>query len=135
VGNLIAWIVNIVIAISPGSYDVEPFTPWKGWAAFVVSGDLTLGMGWGATVEEAEQKAFANCRKKSQRCAEEAAITNHPEDRVAHICCQHPARACIVGIASKTQEAISSAESFAEMQEWGRCNLIGVYSARSGMQQ
>jgi hypothetical protein len=126
-------IVTFIIAMSPGTYDVEPLTPWKGWAAFVVNGNMTLGMGWGTTAEEAEEIALAKCRKKSLACAEEAAITNRIADRAAHVCCYSPGRACVVGFAPSKEEAVVNAESFAERQGWGRCVLKGVYSARTGL--
>lgn len=126
-------IISFIMATSPGTFDIEPFVPWKGWAAFVVNGSMTLGMGWGKTPEEAEANAQASCRKKSLACAEEAAITGRPADRAAHVCCFVPGKACVVGLAPSKAEAITSAESFAERQGWTRCILREVYSVRTGL--
>jgi hypothetical protein len=132
--KLLVYLAAFIIAMSPGTYDLEPLTPWKGWAAFVVNGNMTLGMGWGKTSEEAETKALANCRKKSLTCAEEAALTDKSSDRAAHVCCYSPGRSCVVAFAPTKEEAVTNAEAFTEAQGWGHCVIKGVYSARTGLQ-
>lgn len=132
--RIIVVVAAFLLALIPGSYDIEPFTPWHGWAAFMVNGDMTLGMGWGKTAEEAEEEARINCRRKSLTCAEQAALTSRAGDRAAHVCCESPGRACVVAFAPSKEEAVSNAEAFAELQEWGHCTLRSVYSARTGLQ-
>lgn len=100
----------------------------------MVNGDMTLGMGWGKTAEEAEENAREDCRKKSLTCAEQAALTDRSWDRAAHVCCYSPGRACVIGFAPSREEAVANAETFTERQEWHQCILRGVYSARTGLQ-
>lgn len=128
-------VIAYLIALLPGSYDPEAIMPWKGWAAFVVSADRLVGMGWGRTPQEAEEKAIAACRKKSLLCAEEASITDQPTDKVALVCCRLPSTGCALGIAESDTKAIQYAEAFTEAQEWGRCSVRAVYSARTGFRQ
>ncbi len=130
--NVIIFIAWLVASTFPGSVDVEALMPWRGWAAFVVNADMSIGMGWGATPEEAEQKALIACRKKSLSCAEVAALTDVPTNRVALVCCRHEGMACVVGIGGTNEDAVSKAESFAGGQGWGRCSVRGLYSARTG---
>jgi O-acetyl-ADP-ribose deacetylase (regulator of RNase III) len=128
-------VIVYLIALLPGSYDPEAIMPWKGWAAFVVSADRLVGMGWGSTPQEAEEKAIAACRRKSLSCADEASITDQPTDKVALVCCRLPAMGCALGVAETDRKAISYAEAFTEAQEWGGCWVKAVYSVRTGFRQ
>jgi hypothetical protein len=133
--QVLAAVAYVLAIISPGNTDVEALMPWRGWAAFVPNADRTIGMGWGATSQEAEEKALAACRKKSLTCAETAATTKLSTDRVALVCCRQPNVGCAIGIAPSNEEAVSTAEAFVESQEWGRCEVRALYSARTGFKQ
>jgi hypothetical protein len=130
--KIITFIARLIASTFPGSVNVEALTPWHGWADFVVNADMSLGMGWGATPEEAEQKALKAGRKKSLSCAEVAALTYVPTNRVALVCCRHDEMAYVVGIGGTNEDAVSKAEAFADGQGWGRCSVRELYSARTG---
>lgn len=130
--KVITFIAWLIASTFPGSVDVEALTPWHGWAAFVVNAEMSMGMGWGRTPEEAEQKSLIACRKKSLTCAEVAALTDVSTSRVALVCCRHDGMACVVGIGGTNEDAVSIAETFADGQGWGRCSVRELYSARTG---
>lgn len=128
-------VMTYLMALMPGNFDPERLTPWKGYAAFVVSADSRVGMGWGRTGREAEEKALVACRRKSLSCAEQASITDRPTDKVALVCCRRPDRGCVIGVADTDAQAIEYAQEFIQAQEWGNCRVRAVYSARSGFRQ
>jgi hypothetical protein len=135
VRDLFIAVAAYLMALLPGNVDPESLTPWKGYAAFVVSADGRIGMGWSKVRAEAEQKALAACRRKSLMCSDEASVTDRPTDKVALVCCRRPDRGCVIGVADSDQEAISFAEEFTQSQEWGNCSVRAVYSARTGFRQ
>jgi hypothetical protein len=133
--NTLAAALTYLMALMPGHVDPDRLAPWKGYAAFVVSADSRIGMGWGRTAQEAEEKALAACRRKSLGCAEQASVTDRPTDKVALVCCWRPDRGCVIGVAETDSQAIAYAEEFTQAQEWGNCRVRAVYSARSGFRQ
>ena len=85
------------------------------WAALDANGEGSAPVMWGATEEEARQRAVEACKKVSKTCADGPASTHDLNEVFAIVCCTEPRRGCAASAAANRREAVKNVqEMFAD---------------------
>ena len=92
-------------------------------------------MAWGATEEEARQRAVEACKKTSKTCANGPASTRDLNEVFAIVCCTQPRRGCAVSAAANRREAAKNVEAMFADAGYKDCSVQHYMSAATGKRQ
>jgi hypothetical protein len=109
-----------------------PAEAQRRWAALDPNADGSSPVAWGASEEEARQRAVAACRRVSETCANGPATTDDLGDVFAVVCCKLPRTACAVSAAATRQQALHTVEKMFGDAGYANCALKHYMSAASG---
>jgi len=102
------------------------------WAALDPNSEASSPVAWGATEDEARQRAVEACKKVSKTCANGPASTRDLNEVFAIVCCMQPRRGCAVSAAANRREAAQNVhEMFADAGYKG-CSVQHYMSAATG---
>ena len=110
-------------------------TQQQPWAAVDPNSEGTSPVVWGATEEEARQRAVEACKRVSKTCANGPASTDELGDVFAVVCCTQPRAGCAVSAGSNRRQALKIAQGMFSEAGYKECSLRHYMSAASGKKQ
>ncbi|MDH4983149.1 hypothetical protein [Hyphomicrobium sp. D-2] len=102
------------------------------WAAFAPNLENSAQVVWGATQDEAKEKAASACRASSATCAAKPANTNGLGHVFALMCCSAPERGCAATVGETRQIALHEVKRLFADAGYSQCRLQGYFSAATG---
>jgi len=105
------------------------------WAAVDPNSDATSPVAWGASQDEARQRASEACKRVSATCANGPAATDAMGDVFAIVCCRMPRVGCAAAAAATKRKALRAVERMFDSAGYSHCALRHYMSAASGERQ
>jgi hypothetical protein len=124
------WTALIVLGISHSVAAQQ-----RRWAALDPNGEGSSSVAWGATEEEARQRAVEACRNVSQTCANGPASTHDLNEVFAIVCCTLPRRGCAAAAAANRREAAQNVQEMFAGAGYKDCSVQHYISAATGKRQ
>lgn len=124
------WAALFVLGISHSAAAQQ-----RRWAALDSNGEGSSPVAWGATEEEARQRAVEACQKVSKTCANGPASTRDLNEVFAIVCCTQPRRGCAVSAAANRREAAKNVEAMFADAGYKDCSVQHYMSAATGKRQ
>ncbi len=113
----------------------QPAAAQQRWAAIDPNSEASSPVAWGATEEEARQRAMEACKRVSKTCANGPASTNDMREVFALMCCEQPKLGCVAGAAAGRREAMRSAQRMLADAGYSNCSVRHYLSAGTGKRQ
>ena len=110
-------------------------TQQQRWAAVDPNSEGTSPVVWGATEEEARQRAQEACKRLSKTCANGPASTDDLGDVFAIVCCTQPRAGCAVSAGPNRRQALKTVQAMFAEAGYKDCSLRHYMSAASGKKQ
>ena len=104
-------------------------------AALDANGEGSAPVMWGATEEEARQRAVEACKKVSKTCADGPASTHDLNEVFAIVCCTEPRRGCAVSAAANRRDAVKNVQAMFADAGYKDCSVQHYMSAATGNRQ
>lgn len=105
------------------------------WAAIDPNSETNSPVVWGATEEEARQRAVDACKRVSKTCANGPASTDDMREVFAVMCCAQPKLGCVAAAAAGRREAMRSAQHMLADAGYSDCSVRHYLSAGTGKRQ
>ena len=105
------------------------------WAAVDPNSEGTSPVVWGATEDEARQKAVEACKRVSKTCANGPASTDDLGEVFAVMCCTQPKAGCAVSAGANRRQALRAVQKMFSEAGYKDCSLRHYMSAASGKKQ
>src|SRR5262245_21760910 len=81
---------SLVLAVAVAATFAPSAAQQKRWAAIDPNSETTPPVVWGASEEEARQRAIDACKRVSKTCANGPAVTDDMKEVFALVCCEKP---------------------------------------------
>lgn len=104
----------------------------QGWSGLAPNGENTAPVVRGDTREIARDRAVAACRRVSNSCTDQPALTQNLEDIFALVCCDKPRRGCVAAPRQNRADGVREALRVLENANFSSCQTVAFYSARTG---
>jgi hypothetical protein len=105
------------------------------WAAIDPNSENSSPVVWGATEEEARQRAVAACARVSKTCANGPASTGDMKEVFAVMCCSQPQIGCAAAAASSRRDALKNLREMFADAGYKECAVRHYMSAATGRKQ
>jgi hypothetical protein len=105
------------------------------WAAIDPNNESSAPVVWGASEEEARQRAVEACKRISKTCASGPASTQNLKEVFAVMCCTQPRVGCAASAASNRREAQKNVQEMFADAGYKDCSLQHYMSAATGKRQ
>ena len=92
-------------------------------------------MVWGATEDEARQRAVEACKRLSKTCANGPASTHDMQEVFAVMCCTQPRVGCAASAAANRREALKNVQEMFADAGYKDCSVQHYMSAATGKRQ
>jgi len=129
------WLLAALIVLGVGAQSHAVAAQQRRWAALDANGEGTAPVRWGATEEEARQRAVEACKKVSKTCADGPASTHDLNEVFAIVCCTEPRRGCAVSAAANRREAAKNVQAMFADAGYKDCSVQHYMSAATGNRQ
>ena len=129
------WLLAALIVLGVGAQSHSVAAQQRRWAALDANGEGTAPVMWGATEEEARQRAVEACKKVSKTCADGPASTHDLNEVFAIVCCTEPRRGCAVSAAANRREATKNVQAMFADAGYKDCSVQHYMSAATGNRQ
>lgn len=107
----------------------------KRWAAVDPNSETSSPVVWGATEDEARQRAIDACRRVSKTCANGPAVTDDMREVFAVMCCEQPRSGCAVSAGGNRRDAAKAVQQMFTDGGYSKCAVRHYISAGSGKKQ
>lgn len=107
----------------------------KRWAGLDPNSETSSPVVWGATEDEARQRAVDACRRVSKTCANGPAVTDDMREVFAVMCCAEPRAGCAVSAGSNRREATKAVQQMFSDTGYSKCAVRHYISAGTGKKQ
>jgi hypothetical protein len=105
------------------------------WAAVDPNSEGSSAVVWGASEDEARQRAVEACKRISKTCAGGPASTSNQGDVFAVVCCTQPRAGCAAAAAANRREALKNVQEMFASAGYKDCTLRHYMSAATGKRQ
>jgi hypothetical protein len=105
------------------------------WAAVDPNSETTSPVVWGATEDEARQRAVEACKRVSKTCANGPASTSDMREVFALMCCTQPRTGCAASAGTSRREALKTVQAMFADAGYKECAVRHYMSAGSGKRQ
>ena len=131
--SLLALLLIVATAMAASLLSVA--AQQKRWAAVDPNSETSSPVVWGATEDEARQRAIDACRRVSKTCANGPAVTDDMREVFAVVCCTQPRAGCAVSAASNRREASKTVQQMFADAGYSGCAVRHYISAGTGKKQ
>jgi hypothetical protein len=107
----------------------------KRWAAIDPNSETSSPVVWGATEDEARQRAVEACQRLSKTCAKGPAVTDDMREVFALVCCARPKAGCAAAAAASKREAFRDAQKMFADAGYKDCAVRYYVNAGTGRKQ
>ena len=122
----------LALAAGMGGWSLPVPAQQQRWAAIDPNGEGSSAVVWGATEDEARQRAVEACKKVSKTCAGGPASTPDLREVFAVVCCTQPHRGCAVSAAANRREAAKNVQEMFADAGYKDCSVQHYMSAATG---
>ena len=105
------------------------------WAALDPNHESSSPVVWGATEDEARQRAVEACKRVSKTCASGHASTQDLKEVFAIMCCKQPRLGCAASAAANRREALKNVQEMFADAGYKDCSVQHYMSAATGRRQ
>jgi hypothetical protein len=126
---LLALVAAMITASQPSS------AQQKRWAAVDPNSESSAPVVWGATEDEARERAVEACKRLSKTCANGPASTQDLKEVFAVVCCTQPRAGCAASAAANRREALKNVQEMFAAAGYRDCSLRHYMSATTGKRQ
>ena len=131
-GRSFTVLLVLASALSAGS---RPAPAQQRWAAVDPNSESSSPVVWGATEDEARQRAVEACKRLSKTCANGPASTHDLHEVFAVMCCKQPRVGCAASAASNRREALKNVQEMFADAGYKDCSVQHYMSAATGKRQ
>jgi hypothetical protein len=107
----------------------------KRWAAIDPNSEVSSPVVWGATENEARQRAIEACKRLSKTCANGPAVTDDLKEVFAIVCCEQPRTGCAASAGANRRDAAKTAQQMFADAGYGNCSVRHYIQAGTGKKQ
>jgi hypothetical protein len=122
-------LATAMTAVAPG------VAQQKRWAAVDPNRETNAPVAWGATEDEARQRAIDACKRISQTCAGGPAVTDDMRELFALVCCAKPHLGCAAAAAGNKRDASRNAQQMFAEAGYSECSVRHFLQAGTGKRQ
>ena len=105
------------------------------WAAVDPNSESSSPVVWGASEDEARQRAVEACKRVSKTCANGPASTQDLKEVFAVMCCTKPRMGCAASAAANRREALKNVQEMFADAGYKDCSVQHYMSAGTGKRQ
>jgi hypothetical protein len=105
------------------------------WAAIDPNSETSSPVVWGATEDEARQRAVEACKRVSKTCANGPASTRDMREIFAVMCCTQPQIGCAAAAAASKRDATKNLREMFADAGYKDCAVRHYMSAATGRKQ
>jgi hypothetical protein len=105
------------------------------WAALDPNSESSSPVVWGASEDEARQRAVEACKRLSKTCANGPASTRDMKEVFAVMCCTQPRVGCAASAAANRREALKNVQEMFADAGYKNCSAQHYMSAGTGKKQ
>ena len=113
----------------------HPVLAQQRWAAVDPNSESSSPVVWGATEDEARQRAVEACKRVSKTCANGPASTQDMKEVFAVMCCTQPRVGCAASAAANRREALKNVREMFADAGYRDCSARHYMSAATGRRQ
>jgi hypothetical protein len=107
----------------------------KRWAAIDPNSEVSSPVVWGATEDEARQRAIDACKRLSKSCANGPAVTDDLREVFAVMCCEQPRTGCAASAAANRRDAARNVQRMFADAGYANCSVRHYFQAGTGKKQ
>ena len=107
----------------------------KRWAAIDPNSEVSSPVVWGATEDEARQRAIDACKRLSKSCANGPAVTDDLREVFAIMCCEQPRTGCAASAAANRRDALRNVQKMFADAGYANCSVRHYIQAGTGKKQ
>ena len=125
----------LILALGTAVLFVQPAPAQERWAAIDPNSETSSPVVWGATEEEARERAIEACKRVSKTCANGPASTRDIRETFAVMCCTQPQTGCAAAAAVSKRDALKNLREMFADAGYKDCAVRHYMSAASGKKQ
>jgi hypothetical protein len=125
----------LILALGTAVLFVQPAPAQERWAAIDPNSETSSPVVWGATEEEARERAIEACKRVSKTCANGPASTRDMRETFAVMCCTQPQTGCAAAAAVSKRDALKNLREMFADAGYKDCAVRHYMSAASGKKQ
>jgi hypothetical protein len=129
---VLAFAAGVVANLQPAQTQTQTK---KRWAAIDPNSEISSPVVWGATEEEARERAMEACKRISKTCANGPATTDDLREVFALVCCSKPKLGCAAAAAANKREASRNAQQMFTDAGYSECSVRHYMHAGTGRKQ
>ena len=126
--------VLLVLAVEVSAWP-RPAQAQQRWAAVDPNSESSSPVVWGASEDEARQRAVEACKRLSKTCANGPASTQDLKEVFAVMCCTQPRVGCAASAAANRREALKTVQEMFADAGYKDCSVQHYMSAATGKRQ
>ena len=127
--------VLLALAAGMGAGSLPALAQQQRWAAVDPNSEGSSPVVWGATEDEARQRAVEACKRVSKTCANGPASTQDMKEVFAVMCCTQPRVGCAASAAANRREALKNVREMFADAGYRDCSARHYMSAATGRRQ
>jgi hypothetical protein len=127
--------VLLVLAAGMSAWSQSAPAQQQRWAAIDPNSEGSSPVVWGATEDEARQRAVEACKRLSKTCANGPASTSDLKEVFAIMCCTQPRPGCAVSAAASRRDALKNVQEMFADAGYKDCSARHYMSAATGKRQ
>ncbi|MGE0850715.1 MAG: hypothetical protein AB7O44_13990 [Hyphomicrobiaceae bacterium] len=125
----------LILALGTAVLFAQPAPAQERWAAIDPNSETSSPVVWGATEEEARERAVEACKRVSKTCANGPASTRDMREVFAVMCCTQPQTGCAAAAAVSKRDALKNLREMFADAGYKDCAVRHYMSAASGKKQ
>jgi hypothetical protein len=126
--------VLLVLAAAMSAWS-QPAPAQQRWAAVDPNSEGSSPVVWGATEDDARQRAVEACKRVSKTCANGPASTGDMKEVFAVMCCTQPRVGCAASAAANRRDALKNVQEMFADAGYKDCSARHYMSAATGKRQ
>jgi hypothetical protein len=127
--------VLLVLAAGTSAWSQPAPAQQQRWAAIDPNSEGSSPVVWGATEDDARQRAVEACKRVSKTCANGPASMQDMKEVFAVMCCTQPRAACAASAAVSRRDAQKNVQEMFADAGYRDCSVRHYMSAATGKRQ
>lgn len=129
------WISRILVALAMMASVPAIVAAQQRWSAVDPNSESSSPVAWGATEDEARQRAVEACKRVSKTCANGPASTSDMREVFVLMCCAQPKGGCAAAAAPNRRDAQKNVQEMFANAGYKDCSVRHYMSAATGKRQ
>ena len=129
------WISRILVVLAMMASVPATVAAQQRWAAVDPNSESSSPVAWGATEDEARQRAVESCKRVSKTCANGPASTSDMREVFVVMCCAQPKAGCAAAAAASRRDAQKNVQEMFADAGYKDCSVRHYMSAATCKRQ